>query len=124
MALNSNPNTVIVNGEPIAITGKVKYKRGAPKITVKTATVGDTVKTYEDADYTEAVSSTTFSIQPTKANIERLEDWQDNVGKNGIRFVDNRDGFTKTIKGASIMEDPEIDFTAEIEIVFTGGQAV
>jgi ABC-type Fe3+-hydroxamate transport system substrate-binding protein len=33
---------------------------------------------------------------PTAENIEMLENWQDNIGKNAIRMVDSRTGFTKT----------------------------
>ena len=53
-----------------------------------------------------------------------LENWQDNIGKNAIRMVDSRTGFTKTFNNMSIMEDIEIDFSAEIEVTFTGGQGI
>lgn len=119
-----NANTAIINGTTVAVVEKPKYKRGVPKVEVKTATIGDEIKLYENVDYTEATGECTIKLQPTKENIELVEDWQDNVGKNAVRLIDRRTGFTKTFNNMSIMEDVEIDFTTEIEVVFTGGQAV
>ena len=119
-----NANTVVVNGQTVAVFEKPKYKRGVPKVEVKTATIGDKVEVYENVDYTEATGEVTIKIQPTAGNIELLEDWQDNRGKNAIRLVDSHTGFTKTFNNMSIMDDVEIDFGTEIEIVFTGGQGV
>lgn len=119
-----NANTVVVNGQTIAVVDKPKYKRGVPKVDVKTATIGDKVLVYEDVDYSEATGQVVIKIQPTAENIEMLENWQDNAGKNAIRMVDSRTGFTKTFNNMSIMEDVEIDFSAEIEVTFTGGQGI
>lgn len=119
-----NANTVVVNGQTVAVVEKPKYKRGVPKVEVKTATIGDKVQVYENVDYTEATGEVVIKIQPTSENIELLENWQDNIGKNAIRMVDSRTGFTKTFNNMSIMEDVEIDFGAEIEVTFTGGQGV
>jgi len=119
-----NANTVVVNGQTIAVVDKPKYKRGVPKVDVKTATIGDKVLVYENVDYSEATGEVVIKIQPTAENIEMLENWQDNIGKNAIRMVDSRTGFTKTFNNMSIMEDVEIDFSAEIEVTFTGGQGI
>lgn len=119
-----NANTVVVNGQTIAVVDKPKYKRGMPKVDVKTATIGDKVLVYENVDYSEATGQVVIKIQPTAENIEMLENWQDNAGKNAIRMVDSRTGFTKTFNNMSIMEDVEIDFSAEIEVTFTGGQGI
>lgn len=119
-----NANTVVVNGQTIAVVDKPKYKRGVPKVDVKTATIGDKVLVYENVDYSEATGEVIIKIQPTAENIEMLENWQDNIGKNAIRMVDSRTGFTKTFNNMSIMEDIEIDFSAEIEVTFTGGQGI
>jgi hypothetical protein len=119
-----NANTAVVNGATVAVVEKPKYKRGVPKVDVKTATIGDKVVVYENVDYTEATGECTIKIQPTAENIELVEGWQDNIGKNAIRLVDSRTGFTKTFNNMSIKEDIEIDFASEIEIVFTGGQGI
>lgn len=119
-----NANTVVVNGQTIAVVDKPKYKRGVPKVDVKTATIGDKVLVYENVDYSEATGEVVIKIQPTAENIEMLENWQDNIGKNAIRMVDSRTGFTKTFNNMSTMEDIEIDFSAEIEVTFTGGQGI
>ena len=119
-----NANTVVVNGQTVAVVDKPKYKRGVPKVDVKTATIGDKVLVYENVDYSEATGEVVIKIQPTAENIEMLENWQDNIGKNAIRMVDSRTGFTKTFNNMSIMEDVEIDFSAEIEVTFTGGQGI
>lgn len=119
-----NLNTIVVNGEPVAVTGKPTYKRGVPKVDVKTATVGDNVELYESLDYTEAMGEAKFKMQPTAINIEMLENWQDNVGKNSVRMIDTRDGLTKTFNKMSISEDVEVDGDTEIEVIFIGGQGV
>lgn len=119
-----NANEVSVNGQTVAVSGKPKWKRGTPKTTVKTATVGDKVYPYEEADFTEAVGSVTFSVMPTPNNIDLIESWQDNIGKNAIRIVDSKTGFTKTFNNMSISEDIEYDTTDAIEVVFVGGQGV
>lgn len=119
-----NANTVVVNGQTIAVVDKPKYKRGVPKVDVKTATIGDKVLVYENVNYSEATGEVVIKIQPTAENIEMLENWQDNIGKNAIRMVDSRTGFTKTFNNMSIMEDIEIDFSVEIEVTFTGGQGI
>ena len=119
-----NANTAVINGGTVAVVEKPKYKRGVPKVDVKTATIGDKVQVYENVDYSEATGEVTIKIQPTAENIELVEDWQDNIGKNAIRLVDSRTGFTKTFNNMSIKEDIEIDFASEIEVTFTGGQGV
>lgn len=118
-----NPNTVLVNGDPVAVSVKPKWKRGVPKVNVKTATVGDKVKVYEEIDYSEAMGQATFSIQPTAENIELIEGWQDNIGKNAIRYLDSRTGLTKTFNSMTLADDIDIDPASDIEIVFIGGQA-
>jgi len=124
MSLLINANTVSINGVTVPVNGKPKWKGGAPKVTVKTATVGDKVMTYEEVDYTEAIGSVTISIMPTVANVELFESWQANIGKNAIRIVDTKTQFTKTFNNMSISEDVEFDTTDAIEIVFMGGQGV
>lgn len=119
-----NANTVVINGQTIAVVDKPKYKRGVPKVEVKTATIGDKVLVYENVDYSEATGQVVVKIQPTAENIEMLENWQDNAGKNAIRMVDSRTGFTKTFNNMSIGDDVEIDFSTEIEVTFTGGQGI
>jgi len=119
-----NANTVSINGVTVAVAGKPKWKRGAPKTTVKTATVGAKVVPFEEVDYTEAVGSVTISIMPTPTNIELLEAWQDNIGKNAIRLVDTQAQFTKTFNNMTVSEDIEIDTANPIDITFMGGQGV
>lgn len=122
--LAANPNTVLVNGEPVAIIGKVTYQRGKPTVDMQTATIGQEIVPIENINFEEAMGRVTFSIPATSENIERLEDWQDNIGLNNVRFLDTKTGFTKTMKNLTISEDPEIDFSAPIEVTFVGGQAV
>ena len=71
-----NANTAVINGATVAVVEKPKYKRGVPKVEVKTATIGDKVQVYENVDYTEATGECTIKVQPTAENIELLEDWR------------------------------------------------
>ena len=118
-----NLNTVLINGVTVAVVGKPVYKRGVPKVEVLTATVGNKISTYQNVNYEEATGMVKVSIQPTKTNIELIEGWQDNIGKNSIRLLDATEKLTKTFNQMSIEEDLEIDTSAPIEITFMGGTA-
>jgi len=123
MSLEINASTVIVNGETVAVSKKPKYKRGFPKVTSNTSLVGESVKVTQSQDFSEAVGEVTIALRNTLANVDLVEGWQDNIGKNAIRLVDNQTGFTKTFNQMSVEEDIEIDFDAEeLEVVFKGGQ--
>lgn len=121
--LEINASTVIVNGETIPVSKKPKYKRGKPKVDTRTSLIGDRVIATQSQDFSEAVGEVTIAVRNTVANIEAIESWQDNIGKNAIRLIDKHSGFTKTFNQMSVEEDVEIDFDGEeIEIVFKGGQ--
>lgn len=123
MTMEINASTVIINGETVAVSKKPKYMRGVPKVSTHTSMVGDGVKVTQSQDFSEAVGVVTISLRNTVTNISLVEDWQDNIGKNAIRLVDNQTGFTKTFNQMSIEEDVEIDFDAEeFEVSFKGGQ--
>lgn len=120
-----NANTVIINGETVGVRKSPKYMVGAPNVTQYTSMVGDEVKHSHKIDYTESFGSVTIAIANTSENIELLEDWQENIGKNAVRLIDARTGFTKTFAKMSIIEDIEIDLEAEeTEITFKGGRGV
>ena len=123
MTMEINASTVIINGETVAVSKKPKYMRGVPKVSTHTSMVGDGVKVTQSQDFSEAVGVVTISLRNTVTNISLVEDWQDNIGKNAIRLVDNQTGFTKTFNQMSIEEDIEIDFDSEeFEVSFKGGQ--
>lgn len=123
MTMEINASTVIVNGETLAVSKKPKYKRGVPKINTHTSLVGDGVRVTQSQDFSEATGGVTISLRNTMTNIALVEDWQDKVGKNAIRLVDNQTGFTKTFNQMSVEEDIEIDFDSEeFEVKFKGGQ--
>lgn len=123
MTMEINASTVIVNGETVAVSKKPKYKRGIAKVDTHTSLIGDGVKVTQSQDFSEAIGEVTISLRNTLTNISLVEDWQDNIGKNAIRLVDNQTGFTKTFNQMSIEEDVEIDFDSEeFEVMFKGGQ--
>ena len=118
-----NATTVQVNGQTVAVAKKPKYKRGMPKVTSNTSFVGNEVEVTQNVDYSEAIGEVTIALRNTLKNVNLVEDWQDNIGKNAIRLVDTGTGFTKTFNQMSIDDDVEIDFDAEeIEVTFQGGQ--
>jgi len=118
-----NLNTVLINGVTVAVVGKPVYKRGVPKVEVLTATVGNKISTYQNVNYEEATGMVKVSIQPTRTNVELIEGWQDNIGKNSVRLLDATEKLTKTFNQMSIEEDLDIDTSAPIEITFKGGTA-
>jgi hypothetical protein len=125
MALEINANTVIINGQAVAIAKKPKYKRGSPKVNSNSAMVGNEVVISQSKDFSEAVGEVTIAVRATAENIELIESWQDSIGKNAIRMIDKDTGFTKTFNQMSVEEDAEIDFDSEeIEITFKGGRGV
>lgn len=125
MSLAINATTVIVNGENIAVSKKPKYMRGVPKTVISPSLIGDTVIPSESQDFSEAIGSVTISIRNTLGNVQLLEDWQNNVGKNAVMLIDNATGFTKTFNNMSVEEDVEVDFDSDdMEIILKGGQGV
>lgn len=123
MSLEINASTVQVNGQTVAVAKRPKYKRGTPKITTNTSLVGDGVRVTQSKDYSEAIGEVTIALRNTTENIALLEDWQDNIGKNAVRMVDSKTGFTKTFNQMSTTEDVEIDFDGDsFEVTFQGGQ--
>ena len=123
MTLEINASTVIINGETIPVAKKPKYKRGSPKTETRTSLVGERVVVTQSQDFSEAVGEVTVALRATPANLELIEKWQDNIGKNAIRLIDNQTKFTKTFNQMSVEEDVEVDFDSEeIEVVFKGGQ--
>lgn len=123
MSLEINASTVVINGETIPVSKKPKYKRGIPKTESRSSLIGERVVVTQAQDFSEAIGEVTVSVRGTVAMIEAIESWQDNIGKNAIRLIDNQTKFTKTFNQMSVEEDVEIDFDGEeIEIVFKGGQ--
>lgn len=123
MTLETNGSTVIINGETIAVAKKPKYKRGKQKVTSNTSLIGTQVVVTQSQDFSEAVGEVTIALRHTPENRERIEGWQDNIGKNAIRLIDNENGFTVTFNQMSVEEDPEHDFDSEeVEVTFKGGQ--
>ena len=123
MSLEINASTVIINGEAIPVSKKPKYKRGIPKTETRTSLLGERVVVSQSQDFSEATGEVTISVRKTVDMIEAIESWQDNIGKNAIRLIDNQTKFTKTFNQMSVEEDVEIDFDGEeVEIVFKGGQ--
>ena len=114
---------VQVNGSAIAIVGKVKFKKGYPKVTTKTASIGDTIVPYEDVDFTEAMGTVTLTLPNTVENQEFVDDWQDNRGLNALHLTDKASGKVVVYKKQSISEDVEFE-GEDFEVVFAGGQGV
>lgn len=123
--LEVNANTVIINDETIAVSKKPKWKRGSPKAVTHSAMAGDKVVVSHALDYSEAMGEATIMLRNTLENIEIARDWQKNVGKNGIRFVDSNTGFTITFNQQSVTDDFEVDHESEeFEVKFMGDQGV
>lgn len=114
---------VQVNGSAIAIVGKVKFKKGYPKVNTKTASIGDKVVPYEDVDFTEAMGTVTIKLPNTAKNQGFVSDWQENRGKNALHLTDKSSGEVIVFKQQSISEDVEFE-GEDFDVVFTGGQGV
>ena len=115
--------SVQVNGSAIAIVGKVKFKKGYPKVDVKTASIGDKVVPYENVDFTEAMGTVTITLPNTAKNQGFVDDWQQNRGKNAVHLTDKASGGVIVYKQQSITEDIEYE-GEDFEVVFAGGQGV
>ena len=114
---------VQINGQAVAIVGKVKFKKGFPKVTTKSASIGEDVIPYEDVDYSEAIGTVTIKLPNTARNQGYITDWQRNRGKNALHLTDKASEEVVVFKKQSVSED--VEFEAEdFEVVFTGGQGV
>ena len=112
--------TVLVNGTPLAIVGRVKFKKGYPKVDVKTASIGSKVVIYENVNYEEAMGTVTITLPNTAKNQGYVTDWQENRGKNAISLTDES-GEVVVFKKQYIAEDVEFD-AETFEVTFVGGQ--
>ena len=125
MALEIGANTVDVNGSILAVAKKPKYRAGKPKIETRTAMIGNTPVNSQSRNFEEAYSSITITLRNLPENIAMVEGWQENVGKNAVRLMDEDTGFIKTFNECSVEEDVEYDFDGEdFEVVFHGNQAI
>ena len=115
--------SVQVNGSAIAIVGKVKFKKGYPKVNVKTASIGDQIVPYEDIDFTEAMGTVTLKLPNTATNQGYVSDWQENRGANALHLTDKSSGEVVIFKKQSIIEDVEFE-GEDFDVVFAGGQGV
>ncbi len=115
--------SVQVNGSAIAIVGKVKFKKGYPKVDVKTASIGDKIVPYENVDFSEAMGTVTLTLPNTATNQGYVDDWQQNRGKNAIHLTDKASEEVVVYKQQSIIEDVEFE-GEDFEVVFAGGQGV
>lgn len=117
-----NGLTAIVNGETIALADKPSFNKGGAKIVANPTMVGSNISIVYGRDYTEAIGMVTLPLRNTKPNMEKIEDWRDNVGSNSIRILDNDSGYSISFPNMSIMESPDIDLKSNItEIKFEGG---
>lgn len=122
MSIEINATEVVINGQAVAPSKKIKFKTGVPKVTSHSSLLGDQVLVTQAVDFSEAIGQVTLSFRHTLKNLELLSEWQEKVGKNAIRFIDSPTGFTKTFNQLSVEEDPEIDFDSdEFEVTFRGG---
>jgi len=125
MGLEIGATTVDVNGTVVAVAKKPKYKAGKPKIETRTAMVGNKTVNSQSRNFEEAYSVVTIALRSLPENIKMVEGWQENVGKNAIRLMDEDTGFIKTFNECSVEDDVEYDFDGEeFEVVFNGNQAV
>ena len=117
-----NGLTAIVNGETIALADKPSFNTGGAKIIANPTMVGANISIVYGLDYTEAIGRVTLPLRNTKPNMEKIEDWRNNLGSNSIRVLDNESGFSISFPNMSIMESPDIDLKSNMtEVKFEGG---
>ena len=116
--------TIIVNNENITISANsCTYKVGKGNKTVRVGSVGggatEPIIT-EDAEAKKGMVK--FSVHPTKAMIDKIETWQDNVNNNVVQIIDNNNNFDRTMQSAIVINDPDINLGVDtlIEIEFEG----
>ncbi len=114
--------TVSVNGEIVPICNPVSYKRGLAKVNVHTSTVGDSNTHSHSLDNTDAKGMITITVRVTNTIHEQILNWQNNIGKNAVKIMDEPNGSFLVLNDASIEEDLEIEAGAELKVMFTGGQ--
>lgn len=120
-----NAQSVIVNGQAIAVADSPTFTQGGPMINTHSSVIGDKVITSFNYDVKESKGMVTLSLVHTLGNLNLVQDWRDNVGKNSIRLNDTKTGFTMTFSKMSIPEAVEFDLTAEsTQIRFEGNPGI
>jgi hypothetical protein len=118
----ANP-TVTVNDQVIGIVpNSCSYKPGLGDVNVRAQSAGgrsiDVVVT-ENAE--TMISSVTFSLYNTQANVGYVRDWQNNT-TNGNTITLSDGSFVESFREMFVVTDPEVSLGADgsVEVVFNG----
>ena len=118
--------TLSVNNDSIAYEGgSLKYKGGKGDIKlIPQCSGGNSISMVMVQDITTMKSSVSFGLRPTKANLDRIKDWQASIEGNSI-LISNVT-FNETFRGMYIIKDPEITLSPDgvITVEFEGTPTV
>jgi hypothetical protein len=117
----ANPN-VQVDNNTISIvpnTLKIKLGKGDKKLTPQSAG-GSSISMVISEDATTKKSSVSFSLTPTKENIDKVVAWVD--AAEGVTISIAEGSFSKQFRQMFIVSDPEFNLGADqnVEVKFEG----
>lgn len=121
----SNPTVEVNNGIVAIIPNTLGFKTGKGNITMRPQSAGNrSISMVKTQDAETMKSMVKFALYNTKVNNDLLNDWQDAVDGNSIRFSDG--DFTMSFRNMFVIEDPERNLGADAtwEITFEGQPAV
>lgn len=123
----SVPSVVINNVAINIVPNSLKYKEGTGEQTVKTQSAGGGVVDVVYSDNAESkMSSVSFEMINTGANIESLLTWKNNANANAITLTDTATGFTRNFSNMALTTDYEVNLGSDttISVDFMGDPAV
>jgi hypothetical protein len=114
---------VKINNQIIAVVpNSVNRKKGRGDVTVEPQSLGaGDVDVVESVDVTTMKSMFSFSLKPTPANMELVDEWKLNPGLNVIEYIPT-EGSVEVYESMSVINDPEYPDSNDgvIELEFEG----
>jgi hypothetical protein len=118
--------TVQINDETISIVpNSLVVTLGRGETNVRAASAGGgTITTVHTENAENKIAKITFDVYPEKVSVQQIDEWKQNIGGNTAKILSRvaNDPFTMSMVGASLMNDPEMNLTADgvVSLEFMG----
>lgn len=126
----SNP-AIRINDATISIVPNTfNPTLGRGEINIRAASAGgNSIESVHSSNAETKISTWMLEIYPTPANIKSIAEWKDMIGQNTVSAIETlADGssLSLSLTSASLMNDPELNLTADgtIPLEFKGAQTI
>lgn len=126
----ANPSVRINNVTIYIVPNSFNPTLGLGEVNTRAASAGgNSVEPVHTSNAETKISTWTFEIYATPANVKSMAEWKNNIGKNAISAIEDLgdDGaLTLSLTGASLINDPELNLSSDgtISLEWKGAQTV